>query len=178
MKGFLRGIKYVSHIFEGEKEPEMQIGLPTDVKHVAHIGMDCPTVAKPSWMNEFNSEIPTLNPSNGDQLQLLPPPPGSQDSLSGNGSEKPKKSGGKQSVGSSPSAGSEKSTRRQRTPEESANRDPSSDEKQQRRSSHDTKSSSQVPDIPKKYRQKKSKRSCGGSEASLSPAVSNFEIKA
>ena len=27
-----------------EKEPEMQIGYPTDVKHVAHIGWDGPSV--------------------------------------------------------------------------------------------------------------------------------------
>ncbi|KAE8660077.1 Detected protein of unknown function [Hibiscus syriacus] len=135
---------------EDDKEPEMQIGHPTDVKHVAHIGMDCPTVAKPR----------------------------SRDSLASNGSEKPKKSRGKQSVGSSPSAGSEKNTRRQRTPEESANRDSSSDERQQQHSSGGTESSSQVPDIPKKYRQKKSNRSCGGSEGSLSPAISNLEIKA
>ncbi|XP_039048762.1 CRIB domain-containing protein RIC5-like, partial [Hibiscus syriacus] len=164
MKGFLRGIKYVSHIFEDDKEPEMQIGHPTDVKHVAHIGMDCPTVAKPSWFY-----ISYLNVNLG---------AGSRDSLASNGSEKPKKSRGKQSVGSSPSAGSEKNTRRQRTPEESANRDSSSDERQQQHSSGGTESSSQVPDIPKKYRQKKSNRSCGGSEGSLSPAISNLEIKA
>lgn len=32
------------------KEPEMQIGLPTDVKHVAHIGWDGPSAADPSWV--------------------------------------------------------------------------------------------------------------------------------
>lgn len=32
------------------KEPEMQIGLPTDVKHVAHIGWDGPSSADPSWV--------------------------------------------------------------------------------------------------------------------------------
>ncbi|KAJ8534647.1 hypothetical protein K7X08_016375 [Anisodus acutangulus] len=31
----------------------MQIGLPTDVKHVAHIGWDGPSVESPSWMKEF-----------------------------------------------------------------------------------------------------------------------------
>ncbi|KAJ8558166.1 hypothetical protein K7X08_004932 [Anisodus acutangulus] len=31
----------------------MQIGLPTDVKHVAHIGWDGPSVDTPSWMKEF-----------------------------------------------------------------------------------------------------------------------------
>ncbi|KAE8685345.1 Ypt/Rab-GAP domain of gyp1p superfamily protein isoform 1 [Hibiscus syriacus] len=35
----------------------MQIGLPTDVKHVAHIGWDGPSTvqSKPSWMNEFQT---------------------------------------------------------------------------------------------------------------------------
>ncbi|XP_072980815.1 CRIB domain-containing protein RIC6-like [Typha angustifolia] len=35
----------------------MQIGYPTDVKHVAHIGWDGPSVnnAQPAWMNEFRS---------------------------------------------------------------------------------------------------------------------------
>ncbi|MBA0796839.1 hypothetical protein Gohar_007572 [Gossypium harknessii] len=38
----------------------MQIGLPTDVKHVAHIGADGPSVNSnaPSWMNEFKSAAP------------------------------------------------------------------------------------------------------------------------
>ena len=31
------------------KEPEMQIGNPTDVKHVAHIGWDN-SVTAPSWV--------------------------------------------------------------------------------------------------------------------------------
>jgi hypothetical protein len=34
-----------------EEEPEMQIGFPTDVKHVAHIGWDGPSVNSPSWVN-------------------------------------------------------------------------------------------------------------------------------
>lgn len=33
-----------------EKEKEMQIGLPTDVKHVAHIGLDGPSAESPSWV--------------------------------------------------------------------------------------------------------------------------------
>ncbi|XP_022727699.1 CRIB domain-containing protein RIC6-like [Durio zibethinus] len=56
MKGLLKGLRYISQIFENEKESEMQIGLPTDVKHVAHIGWDGPSVnSAPSWMNEFKS---------------------------------------------------------------------------------------------------------------------------
>ncbi|KAF5183710.1 Crib domain-containing protein ric7 [Thalictrum thalictroides] len=57
MKGLLKGLRYISQIFEAsdEEEPEMQIGNPTDVKHVAHIGWDGPSVNSPSWMNEFRS---------------------------------------------------------------------------------------------------------------------------
>lgn len=35
------------------KEPEMQIGFPTDVKHVAHIGWDGPSTTAPSWVSFF-----------------------------------------------------------------------------------------------------------------------------
>ncbi|KAL6527704.1 CRIB domain-containing protein ric7 [Orobanche minor] len=51
MKGLLKGLRYISQIFAYEgKELEMQIGHPTDVKHVAHIGWDGPTVDSPSWV--------------------------------------------------------------------------------------------------------------------------------
>lgn len=33
----------------------MEIGYPTDVKHVAHIGWDGPSGSAPSWMNEYKS---------------------------------------------------------------------------------------------------------------------------
>ena len=32
----------------------MQIGFPTDVKHVAHIGWDGPTANSPSWVIIYN----------------------------------------------------------------------------------------------------------------------------
>ncbi|KAG7617679.1 CRIB domain-containing protein RIC7 [Arabidopsis thaliana] len=59
MKSLLKGLRYISQVFaiEGEKEEEMQIGNPTDVKHVAHIGWDGPSdnATAPSWMNDFKS---------------------------------------------------------------------------------------------------------------------------
>ncbi|KAG5387571.1 hypothetical protein IGI04_039041 [Brassica rapa subsp. trilocularis] len=57
MKSLLKGLRYISHIFENEKEPEMQIGTPTDVKHVAHIGWYGGSVNQnsPSWMNDFKA---------------------------------------------------------------------------------------------------------------------------
>ncbi|KAJ8768332.1 hypothetical protein K2173_021485 [Erythroxylum novogranatense] len=56
VKGLLKGLRYISQIFD-EKEQELEIGLPTDVKHVAHIGMDGPDANKPSWMNEYKTEM-------------------------------------------------------------------------------------------------------------------------
>ncbi|VYS54321.1 unnamed protein product [Arabidopsis thaliana] len=56
MKGLLKGLRYITQIFDEEKEQEMQIGFPTDVKHVAHIGSDGPTNTTPSWMNDFKTQ--------------------------------------------------------------------------------------------------------------------------
>ncbi|XP_057959300.1 CRIB domain-containing protein RIC5 [Malania oleifera] len=55
VKDLLKGLRYISHMFDSEKEQEIQIGYPTDVKHVAHIGWDGPSVNSPSWMNEFKT---------------------------------------------------------------------------------------------------------------------------
>ncbi|PON37709.1 CRIB domain containing protein [Parasponia andersonii] len=54
VKGLLKGLRYISQIFD-EKEEEIQIGFPTDVKHVAHIGWDGLSANGPSWMNEFKA---------------------------------------------------------------------------------------------------------------------------
>ncbi|XP_022864100.1 CRIB domain-containing protein RIC6-like isoform X2 [Olea europaea var. sylvestris] len=49
MIGIYKGFKYtLSKIFV-VKEREMEIGFPTDVKHVAHIGWDGPSSSAPSW---------------------------------------------------------------------------------------------------------------------------------
>lgn len=75
MKGLLKGLRYISQIFEAdngssdEEEEEMQIGLPTDVKHVAHIGWDGPSVSSPSWMQKNEEET-----SNPDQQRKSKPP--------------------------------------------------------------------------------------------------------
>lgn len=51
----MKGIyKYISNIFV-VKEREIEIGYPTDVKHVAHIGWDGQSGNAPSWMNEFKT---------------------------------------------------------------------------------------------------------------------------
>ncbi|CAL5185847.1 unnamed protein product [Lathyrus oleraceus] len=49
-----KGCKYINQIFV-VKEREIEIGGPTDVKHVAHIGWDGPNGSGPSWMNEFKT---------------------------------------------------------------------------------------------------------------------------
>ncbi|KAM3373763.1 CRIB domain-containing protein RIC5-like [Capsicum galapagoense] len=50
VKGLLKGLRYISQIFDEEKEKEIKIGFPTDVKHVAHIGWDGPSTDNPSWV--------------------------------------------------------------------------------------------------------------------------------
>ncbi|KAL7103009.1 hypothetical protein ACP275_08G153700 [Erythranthe tilingii] len=55
MKGIYKGFKYtLSQIFV-VKDREMEIGGPTDVKHVAHIGWEGPSGSAPTWMNEFRA---------------------------------------------------------------------------------------------------------------------------
>jgi len=49
---FKKGLKVLSHIFVST-DHEMEIGYPTDVRHVAHIGWDGPSVNGPSWMDEL-----------------------------------------------------------------------------------------------------------------------------
>lgn len=55
IKGIYKGFRYITQIFV-VKEREMEIGFPTDVKHVAHIGWDGQSGScAPSWMNEFKT---------------------------------------------------------------------------------------------------------------------------
>ncbi|XP_044962294.1 CRIB domain-containing protein RIC4-like isoform X2 [Hordeum vulgare subsp. vulgare] len=55
MKGIFKGLRIFSHMF-AQKEHEMEIGFPTDVKHVAHIGLGTSDTS-PSWgSNCQNSE--------------------------------------------------------------------------------------------------------------------------
>ncbi|CDY53191.1 BnaAnng12160D [Brassica napus] len=88
VKGLLKGLRYITQIFDKDKDQDIQIGFPTDVKHVAHIGSDGPAANMPSWMGDFkpqeheNGQVVsrgdvTNNPiGEGVGLQeLLPPPP-------------------------------------------------------------------------------------------------------
>uniref|UniRef100_A0A0D9WTB2 CRIB domain-containing protein n=1 Tax=Leersia perrieri TaxID=77586 RepID=A0A0D9WTB2_9ORYZ len=49
MKGIFKGLKMISQIFALQKEHEMEIGCPTDVRHVSHIGVGT-SDACPSWV--------------------------------------------------------------------------------------------------------------------------------
>ncbi|XP_039139931.1 CRIB domain-containing protein RIC10-like [Dioscorea cayenensis subsp. rotundata] len=53
IKGFFKGIKYFSQIFVA-KEHEMEIGHPTNVRHVAHVGWDNASVHAPSWSSSHH----------------------------------------------------------------------------------------------------------------------------
>ncbi|WVZ78896.1 hypothetical protein U9M48_026541, partial [Paspalum notatum var. saurae] len=58
IKGIFKGLKIIAQIFtvhreeEGE-EREIEIGYPTDVRHVSHIGLGASSDSCPSWMIEF-----------------------------------------------------------------------------------------------------------------------------
>ncbi|XP_075476502.1 uncharacterized protein LOC142517890 isoform X1 [Primulina tabacum] len=73
MKGIYKGFMYtLSQIFV-VKEREMEIGTPTDVKHVAHIGWDGPSESAPSWMNEFRTTADFTATSIGNSGSALSP---------------------------------------------------------------------------------------------------------
>lgn len=55
MKGIYKGFKYISQIFVVKEQRELEIGYPTDVKHVAHIGWDGQSDNAPSWMKEYKT---------------------------------------------------------------------------------------------------------------------------
>ncbi|CAL5392332.1 unnamed protein product [Camellia sinensis] len=107
MKGIFKGFKYITQIFENEKEQEIVIGNPTDVKHVAHIGWDGPSANTPSWMNEFkgtpevssmssNGEVKAQSPNKDSLLQditeMSKPSGDPLDCLPRHSSNKPKQS--------------------------------------------------------------------------------------
>ncbi|OIT02936.1 PREDICTED: CRIB domain-containing protein RIC6-like [Nicotiana attenuata] len=181
VKGLLKGLHYISQIFDEEKEKEMQIGFPTDVKHVAHIGWDGPSTDNPSWMKEFNG------PGQFQSAPLVPPGDHkenpeikwvSEDSnrrsrnansaSAGDQSEQPPKSSrrhsSKENGGTDcPKRESSKSRRHRR-------KDSTDGSKHGRQVNLDSAAGSEspardIPDIPKKSRRKKSKESVPGGSA-------------
>ncbi|TQE09842.1 hypothetical protein C1H46_004616 [Malus baccata] len=185
MKGLLKGLRYISQIFDDNKDQEMQIGLPTDVKHVAHIGWDGPsTASSPSWMNEFQAP-PGFQQSaplgNGDMKEDYGVKWVSEDSSqkSSRGARSPahdmpdlpkssrRHSSNGHGGGGTDSPKKEKSDKVKHTRRSSKNREISDSStrgiQQSMDPSQGSKSPQNLPDIPKKTRRKKSKDSSIGS---------------
>jgi len=53
LQRLIKSFRALSQLFVYKEEEEMQIGYPTDVKHVAHIGWDGPSGTGKSWMGEL-----------------------------------------------------------------------------------------------------------------------------
>ncbi|XP_062023566.1 CRIB domain-containing protein RIC6-like isoform X2 [Rosa rugosa] len=183
MKGLLKGLRYISQIFDDDKEQEIQIGFPTDVKHVAHIGWD-----GPSTMNEFQSPPGFASAplsQNGEMTDKNMVKCVSEDSSrrSSRSSMSPThdpelpKSSRRQSLrgheggGGGTESPREKSDKPRQTRRPSR-RDSSEGNRGGRQEATDTSSESSLPDIPKKSRRKKSKESAiGGSKKKKDPGT-------
>ncbi|KAF8096944.1 hypothetical protein N665_0298s0014 [Sinapis alba] len=61
MKGIYKSFKMVSQLF-GVKERDMEIGYPTEVKHVDHVGWEVSSGSAPAWLSEFKAEADPLSP--------------------------------------------------------------------------------------------------------------------
>ncbi|KAK8674533.1 hypothetical protein V6N13_032643 [Hibiscus sabdariffa] len=54
IKRLYKKFKFISRIF-AVKERKMEIGYPTDVKHVTHIGLGTPSDTASNWENELKT---------------------------------------------------------------------------------------------------------------------------
>ncbi|CAH8345446.1 unnamed protein product [Eruca vesicaria subsp. sativa] len=61
MKGIYKSFKMVSQLFV-VKERDMEIGPPTEVKHVNHVGWEVSSGSAPAWLSEFKAEAEPLSP--------------------------------------------------------------------------------------------------------------------
>lgn len=81
MARLLRGFKNLSQIFavyedeDEEEEREMVIGLPTDVKHVAHIGWNGSTNTTTSLRSWNRAAPPSESSAASTSSSAAPPPP-------------------------------------------------------------------------------------------------------
>ncbi|KZV21499.1 pleckstriny domain-containing family A member 8 [Dorcoceras hygrometricum] len=167
---------------EDEKEPEMQIGLPTDVKHVAHIGWDGPSIDSPSWMKEFPSQTGFQSAPLGPPGELGENPEikwvsvdSARDSKSAKSPRKdlpelPKSSrrhaSADNNANNSPrkkdSSTKSRHSRRNQSKDSSEGGSVKSTRQPQESSQGTSSPSRDLPDIPKKSRRKKSKESVSG----------------
>ncbi|KAK6937755.1 CRIB domain [Dillenia turbinata] len=192
MKGLLKGLRYISQIFDNEKEEEeMQIGFPTDVKHVAHIGWEGPSVSSPSWvslplsmvvtlkrlflgterdMNEYSSTRSSvsgpLDPkgNTNNEESSIQVEVGSQDLPKSSRKHSSKEVSGSDSPSRVPS--DKPKSRRSQSGSTSRNKDSSGGSKTNRKvldTGLGSESPSKLLDLPKKGRRKKSKDGVSGS---------------
>ncbi|KAL7177631.1 hypothetical protein ACSBR2_030901 [Camellia fascicularis] len=163
-------------IGDNEKEEEIEIGFPTDVKHVAHIGMDGPSANTPSWMNEYKGNAETKDTpsksSTQDPLTLdvtgIQESSGAQlDSPTRHSSSKPRRhKNSSSSLGSPTQDSSGSSTKPRRHKNHSMDLDSNRDPSHRSRRSHNLdigsdSPSQELPGLPKHSRRKKSKESSG-----------------
>ncbi|KFK40418.1 hypothetical protein AALP_AA3G371200 [Arabis alpina] len=171
MKSLLKGLRYISQVFESGKEEEIQIGNPTDVKHVAHIGWDGPSAdaTAPSWMNEFKSggefesgpgggeedaSVKCMSECGGRARDLPKLPKSTRKTASEKGSPTKERSSTEKTKRRSSNKGTSSSSRR---PKEGSEQDEFS-----------SWSGSGLPEVPKKSRRKKKTKDAinGGSTRS------------
>ncbi|KAI9180941.1 hypothetical protein LWI28_009565 [Acer negundo] len=156
---------------ENEKETDMQIGFPTDVKHVAHIGWDGPSVNSPSWMNEFKAAPGFQSQPLGDpgeikdesEIQWVSEDSTRRRNQNGPGKEVqevPKSSRRNASTGSSTENTNGEKTEKTKSRRSSKSHKEGS--RQPKESSQVGEPSTKLPDLPKKSRRKKSKDSGDG----------------
>ncbi|KAM5563392.1 hypothetical protein ABKV19_018176 [Rosa sericea] len=179
-----------THLSDDNKEQEIQIGFPTDVKHVAHIGWDGPSTASssPSWMNEFQSPpgfasgplCPNGEMTDDNTVKWVSEDSSRRSSRSSmsptHDPELPKSSRRQSSRGHEGGGGGTESPREKsdkpRQTRRPSRRDSSEGTRGGRQEATDTSSESSLPDIPKKSRRKKSKESAiGGSKKKKDPGT-------
>ncbi|KAL0718827.1 hypothetical protein Bca4012_068150 [Brassica carinata] len=66
---YQKSFKCFSDVFD--EEDEMEIGYPTDVRHVSHIGWDSSPSSAPSWLHEFKTSNNVLEPNSSWPFQEL-----------------------------------------------------------------------------------------------------------
>ncbi|KAK9055696.1 hypothetical protein SSX86_026781 [Deinandra increscens subsp. villosa] len=163
VKGFFKGLKHISNMFDEKEEPAViRIGMPTDVKHVAHIGADGPATESPSWMKGFNGERSQSGPmeSSGGSKQggIKNHRSTRSEDLTRGIPDEPKRS---------------RHRRRRRSMDDSSDSD--SNSRARRHRVRRSREKGDLPDIPKRSRRKKSKDDDGSTRSRDSESSSCYE---
>ncbi|GLJ13060.1 hypothetical protein SUGI_0204360 [Cryptomeria japonica] len=72
LQRFFKGLRALTQLFV-YKEEEMQIGYPTDVKHVAHIGWDGSSGSCRSWIGDLRGPANHSSANSNDESELEQP---------------------------------------------------------------------------------------------------------